>query len=336
MAKKTSAVKTIKERFAVGIDLGGTNVVMVLVAESGRIAAQRRFLTEAEKGPQHVIENIGFNVKAMIKDSGIKPSLVWRMGIGAPGPLDSKKGIVLVAPNMPGWKNIKLKSLLEKYTGIKTGVENDANCAVYGEKWQGAARNAQNVVGFTLGTGVGGGLIINGRLLRGASNTAGELGHTIIEMDGRKCGCGNLGCLEAYASATAIAGMAKEKIKEGRKSIITEMVKGDLNKVTSKTVFEAMLNRDKTAIETWDYFIKSLATGVSAALNVLNPEVVVISGGVINAGDKLFIPLRAETGKRTFAAPFEAARIVPAKLGELAGAIGAAGVVINEGDYYGI
>jgi len=332
--KKT--VKTEKTKYAVGIDLGGTNVVMVLVSQDGKVKADRRFATQADKGPEFVISNMAKNALEMIKEAGLKSAHVKCMGIGAPGPLDSKKGIVIVAPNMPGWKNIKLKALLEKKTGIKTGVENDANCAVYAEKWMGAGKNADNVVGFTLGTGVGGGIILNGSLLRGVTNTAAELGHTIIEINGRQCGCGNKGCLEAYASASAIAAFAKEKIKAGAKSAITELVKGDLNKITSKTVYEALLNNDKTAEEVWQYFTESLATGIAASLNSLNPQVVVIAGGVINAGDRLFVPLRKETAKRAFAAPFNAAKIVPAKLGEFAGALGAAGVVLNESAYYGI
>ncbi len=335
MAVKKTA-KAAKTKYAIGIDLGGTNVVMVLVSQDGKLKSDRRFPTEAEKGPEYVISKMAANALEIIKEAGLKASDVKCIGIGAPGPLDSRKGIVLVAPNLPGWKNIKLKAILEKKTGIKTGVENDANCAVYAEKWMGAAKSFDNVVGFTLGTGVGGGIIIDGKLIRGASNTAGELGHTIIEMNGRQCGCGNKGCLEAYASASAIANTAKEKIKAGSKSMITEMVKGDLNKITSKTVYEALLNNDKTASEVWQYFAESLASGIAAALNSLNPQAVVIAGGVINAGDRLFVPLKKETAKRSFAAPFNAAKILPAKLGEFAGAIGAAGVVLNEGDYYGI
>jgi len=328
--------KTAKQKYAVGIDLGGTNVVAVLMSTTGKVIAEKRFMTFADKGPDFVIENISDNVKIMTRDAGTAIKDISRVGIGAPGPLDSKKGIVLVAPNMPGWKNIKLKDELEKHLKLKTGVENDANCATFAEKWVGAAKNSDNVVGFTLGTGVGGGIVIGGKLLRGVTYTAGELGHVAVEINGRKCGCGSNGCLETYASATGIAKTAVEEIRQGRASIITEMVKGDLNKITSKTVYEALLQKDKLAEEVWAKFIKYLAAGVADMINILNPEIIVIAGGVINAGEKLFAPLREETGKRAFAAPFNACRILPAKLGELAGAIGAAGIVIFEGDYYGI
>jgi len=328
--------KTKKQKYAVGVDLGGTNVVVVLMSEAGKVIADTRFSTRADKGPDFVIKNISENVKVMINKAKIEVKDVTKLGIGAPGPLDSKKGIVLVAPNMPGWKNIKLKDDLEKYLKIKAGVENDANCATFAEKWIGAGKNADNVVGFTLGTGVGGGIVIDGKLLRGVTNTAAELGHITVELNGRECGCGSKGCLETYASATGIARTAVEMIKQGRQSIITEMVKGSLSKITSKLVYEALVQKDKLAEEVWISFIRYLAAGVASVINVLNPEVIVIAGGVINAGEKLFAPLLDETRKRAFAAPFAACKILPAKLGEMAGAIGAAGIVIFEGDYYGI
>jgi len=330
--KKTQA----KKIYAAGIDLGGTNVVMVLTDTKGNIISQGRFPTEASQGPDYVIKNMAANMNAMIKEAGLKNMQVKTLGIGAPGPLDSKKGIVMMAPNMPGWKNIKLKALMEKYTGIKTAVENDANCAVYGEKWLGAGRGMDNVVGFTLGTGVGGGIILNNTLIRGVSGTAGELGHIIVEVKGRKCGCGNEGCLETYASATGIANTAKDMLKKGSRSVLSDMVRGDISKITSKHVYEAMVKKDNTASAAWDAFVGHLATGVAGMINALNPQVIVIAGGVINAGDRLFSPLRRETAARCFAAPFKAVKIVPAELGEEAGAIGAAGVALNEAEYYGL
>ncbi|HPI03652.1 MAG TPA: ROK family protein, partial [Candidatus Goldiibacteriota bacterium] len=312
------------------------NIKVGVVTATGQVVSSLSVPTEGQGGPDHVVGRMTAAALQAIQAAKLPKERVLGVGIGAPGSMSHKQGLIISPPNLPGWKNIKLKAILEKKTGIKTGVENDANCAVYAEKWMGAAKSFDNVVGFTLGTGVGGGIIIDGKLIRGASNTAGELGHTIIEMNGRQCGCGNKGCLEAYASASAIANTAKEKIKAGSKSMITEMVKGDLNKITSKTVYEALLNNDKTASEVWQYFAESLASGIAAALNSLNPQAVVIAGGVINAGDRLFVPLKKETAKRSFTAPFNAAKILPAKLGEFAGAIGAAGVVLNEGDYYGI
>ena len=337
-AKKKSASKksSKKEKLVIGIDLGGTNVFSVLVTEKGKILAEKHFPTMGANGPDFVIKNIADNVKEMVESAGYSLKQVWRAGVGSPGPLDSKKGIIMGAVNLPGWTHVKLKDKLEKLLGVKVGVDNDANCAVYGEKWLGAAKGAKNVVGLTLGTGVGGGLIVDGVMVRGANYNAAEIGHISLDPMGRKCKCGALGCFEQYASASAIAESAKERIRKGAQSIITEMVKGDLNKVTSKTVFEAMVSGDKTAVETWDEFIRYLAAGTANTMNFMNPEVVVIAGGVINAGDRMFKPLREAVRKQTFELIFNAAKILPAKLGERAGALGAAGVVILEGDYYGL
>jgi len=333
---KSSRKPSKKEKVIIGLDLGGTNVVAVLVTEKGRVLANTTFPTEGSKGPEYVIKNIADNAEKMVEKAGYAMKDVWRAGIGSPGPMDSKKGIIMGAVNLPGWTYVKLKDKLEGYLKVKTGVDNDANCAVYGEKWIGAAKNAVNVVGFTLGTGVGGGIIVDGKLVRGANYNAAEIGHTTVVQNGRLCKCGVKGCLEQYASASAIANSAKERIKAGALSEITEMVRGDISKITSKTVYEAMMNNDRTAKEIWREFIEYLAAGVANAIQTLNPGVIVIAGGVINAGDRLFEPLKEEVKKRTFAITFEAAKIVPAKLGGLAGAIGAAGVVINEGDFYGL
>lgn len=325
-----------KEKFYIGIDLGGTNVVAVIVDKKGKIYGQIQFPTQGEKGPEFVIKNISDNIKNLIKSSKISLRNIEKIGIGSPGPLDSKKGIIMGAVNLPGWKYVELKKELEGYLKIKVGVENDANCAVYGEKWIGAGKNVNNVVGLTLGTGVGGGIIINGKLIRGANYNAAEIGHMSLNPDGPVCNCGAHGCLEQYASATAIAKFAKEKIKSGARSIITEIVKGDINKITSKVVYEALISGDKVAQEIWNYFIKYLGAGIANVIHILNPELIIIAGGVINAGKYLFDPLKEAVRKQTFPQMFKIVKIVPAKLGELAGAIGAAGIVINESDYYGL
>jgi glucokinase len=330
MAKKSS------KKYVIGIDIGGTNIMAVIVTVDGKVIGHSHFPTEGHKGPDYVIKNMAAKVKELVRHEGLTMKDIWRVGVGSPGPLDSKKGIIMGAVNLPGWKYVKLKAELEKQLGVGVGVDNDANCAAYGEKWMGAARGAHNVVGITLGTGVGGGIIIDGKLVRGANYNAAEIGHTSLNPDGRQCKCGAKGCLEQYASASAIAESAREAIRKGASSIMTEFVKGDLSKITSQTVYDALIQDDKTAIAVWDEFIKYLGAGVANQINGLNPDVVVIAGGVINSGERLFKPLKEAVRKQTFAITFSAAKIVPAKLGELAGAIGAAGVVINEGEFYNL
>ncbi|MEI7542805.1 MAG: ROK family protein [bacterium] len=335
MTKKTTKTKK-SIKYVIGIDLGGTNVVAVLVNTSGKVKSYVDFPTQATKGSEFIINNMAENVKALVKKSGLTMKDIWRVGIGSPGPLDSKKGIIMGAVNLPGWKYVKLKETMEKLLGVGVGVDNDANCAVYGEQWAGAAKGASNVVGLTLGTGVGGGIIIDSKLVRGTNYNAAELGHTSLNPDGKVCKCGAKGCFEQYASATAVAEAARVAIRAGARSIMTELVKGDISKITSKTVYEAMVQKDKTAIAVWAEFIKYLAAGVANQVNGLNPEVIVIAGGLINAGDELFTPLKEAVRKQTFALTFSAVKIVPAKLGALAGAIGAAGIVINEGQFYNL
>jgi glucokinase len=328
--------KSNTKKYVLGLDLGGTNVRAAIIDTSGKLKSYIHFPTESQNGPEYVIKNIALKSLELIGKSGLSKKQIWRAGIGSPGPMDSKKGIIMGAVNLPGWKRVFLKDTLEKFLGVGVGVDNDANCAAYGERWAGAAKGASNVVGITLGTGVGGGIIIDGRLVRGANYNAGEIGHTSLNPDGRLCKCGAKGCLEMYASASAIAESAREAIRGGASSIMTEAVRGDIKKITSKTVYEALLQNDKTAENVWNEFIKYLGAGIANQINGLNPEAVVVAGGVINAGDRLFTPLREAVRRQTFALTFSAVKIVPAQLGEFAGAIGAAGLVINEGDFYGL
>ena len=331
---KSKKAKKFPKKPVIGIDIGGTTVNSIIIDTSGKIISQKQFPTYGKKGPDYVVKNIAKNVKALVSESGLLMKNIWRAGVGSPGPLDSKKGIIMGAVNLPGWKYVRLKKGLEKYLKIKTAVDNDANCAAYGEQWTGAAKRASDVVALTLGTGIGGGIILGGKLVRGANYNAAEIGHMSLDPRGRVCKCRAKGCFEQYASASAIAKSAKNMIKNGAKSRITELVNGKLNKIDSKVVFDAYVSGDKTARAVWDEFIYYLGAGVANIMNIFNPEMIVIGGGVINAGDKLFRPLRRAARKQAFKATYDAAKIVPAKLGQEAGAIGAAGLAIFEGDFY--
>jgi len=251
------------------------------------------------------------------------------VGVGAPGPLDTKRGIVLLTPNL-GWVNMPLRQLIHDRLGLPAALDNDANCAVLGEWWVGAARGARHAIGITIGTGIGGGLIIDGQLYHGASDVAGEIGHTTIDTEGRRCKCGNYGCLEAYASGPNIALRAVEELEAGAESRLRALVDGDLAKVTAQTVYQAAADGDELALEVVNDTAKFLGVGIGNLLNVLNPDVVVVCGGVTLAGDHLFEPLRREVARRAFKPAVNACRIVPGELAGTAGVYGAAKIFLDQ------
>jgi glucokinase len=247
------------------------------------------------------------------------------MGIGSPGPLDRARGLVLNTPNL-GWTDLPLRDLLSTAVGLPATLDNDANCATYGEWWQGAGRGARLLVGITLGTGIGGGIVLDGELLHGVSDAAGEIGHMTIDFTGRRCKCGNYGCLEAYCSGPNIAARAREGLEAGAESILIDLVEGHLDRITAATVYEAVVLKDDLANEVMKETAKILGAGIANVINALNPDRVVVAGGVTRAGPYLFDPLRAEVRRRAFRSAQEACEILPAALPETAGVIGAAGV----------
>jgi glucokinase len=245
------------------------------------------------------------------------------IGAGAPGPLDRERGIILVAPNL-GWKDFPLRDRIQGRLGLPTTLDNDANCATFGEWWQGAAKGGRNVIGLTIGTGIGGGLILDGSLFHGSSDMAGEIGHTTIDLNGRHCKCGNYGCLEAYASGPAIATRAREVlVREEGESAMPGMVDGKLDDITAQTVYDAAKAGDLVANEIVRDTAKYLGAGIANLLNTLNPDIVVVAGGVTAAGDALFVPLRAEVRRRAFRPAVSAVRIIPGTLPGTAGVVGA-------------
>jgi glucokinase len=264
-----------------------------------------------------------------MKATGLPRSAFLGVGVGAPGPLDRERGVVLLTPNL-GWRDVALRDRISEGTGLPASLDNDANCATYGEWWIGAARGAKNVVGMTIGTGIGGGLILDGHLYHGSSDVAGEIGHTTIDQNGRRCGCGNYGCLEAYASGPAIAERAREALTYDAVSILPSLVDGDLSKITAQTVYEAASHGDTIARDVVRDTARYLGTGIANLLNIFNPDVVVIAGGVTQAGDALFEPLRVEVRKRAFKPAVDGCRIVPGELPGTAGVVGAAATFLAQ------
>ncbi len=316
-----------RTQYIVGVDLGGTNIVVGAMPEDGSAQlAVREESTHSERGAEAVVDKIVAMIAGVISDviqsQGAHPQDFLGVGVGAPGPLDRENGIVIVAPNL-GWKNFPLRDEIADRIRLPATLDNDANCATVGEWWQGAAKGGRNVVGLTIGTGIGGGIILDGKLYHGSSDVAGEIGHTTIDQAGRYCRCGNYGCLEAYASGPAIAQRAREALERDEISALRKMVGGDLDTLTAATVYNAAHDGDALALEVVRDTAKFLATGVANLLNLINPDVVVIAGGVTKAGDHLFEPLRAEVKRRAFRPAVAACRIVPGSLPGTAGMVGA-------------
>jgi glucokinase len=319
-------------RFVVGVDIGGTNLVVGSVPEDGSaLHAVHTEPTHAESGAADVIDRIVSLVKRTMEQTRReRPDAEFiGVGVGAPGPLDTRSGIVLLTPNL-GWINLPLRDILHQRLGLPAALDNDANCAVLGEWWRGAARGARHAIGVTIGTGIGGGIIVDGKLYHGASDCAGEIGHATIDPEGRRCKCGNYGCLEAYASGPNIALRAVEELQAGAESRLADYVGGNLDAITAQTVYTAAAAGDTFAGEVVSDTARYLGAGIANLVNIFNPEVVAIVGGVTLAGDLLFGPLRREVARRAFKPAVAVCRIVPGELIGTAGVYGAARVFLDQ------
>ena len=317
-----------RHEYIIGVDLGGTNIVVGAMSADGKHHyAMRSIPTSAEQGAEGVADRIVGLIEGVILDTIAQTKAQRRdfvgVGIGAPGPLDREKGLVIVAPNL-GWRNFPLRDRIGERLNLPATLDNDANCATVGEWWQGAAKGATNVIGMTIGTGIGGGLILDGKLFHGSSDVAGEIGHTTIDLNGRHCKCGNYGCLEAYASGPAIATRAREVlVREETASLLPSLVDGRLEAITAETVYRAAQKGDAVASEIVRDTARYLGAGIANLLNILNADVVVVAGGVTQAGDALFVPLRAEVRRRAFRPAVDATEIVAGTLPGTAGVVGA-------------
>jgi glucokinase len=316
-----------RTRYVFGVDLGGTKIsVGAMTADGGRRLELHSQPTLAAEGADAVVGRIASMIETVMAqamaETGATRDDFLGIGIGSPGPIDREAGLVITTPNL-GWHDFPLRDRVASDVGLRATLDNDANCATLGEWWIGAARGARNVVGLTIGTGIGGGLILDGKLYHGSSDAAGEVGHTTIEAAGRRCRCGNYGCLEAYASGPAIADRAREALAGGEDSLLTTMIGGRLEQLTAQHVYEASAKGDDVAREVVRDTARYIGIGVANLLNIFNPDVVVLAGGVAQAGEDLFGPLRAEVRRRAFKPAVEACRIVPGALGGAAGVVGA-------------
>lgn len=313
----------------VGVDLGGTSVKTAMVSWDKQVLAKDTRPTNAQGGPEAVMDAIESSVRDLLAQSDLRPEQVMAVGIGAPGPMDWRSGVVFSPPNLMGWKDVPLADIMHKRLGVPCYVENDANVACYGEFWLGAGQGTQNMALLTLGTGVGGGVVIFGMLLRGEDGTAAELGHLKVQRDGRPCGCGSRGCLEQYGSVTGMVRTAIEGLASGRKSVLTEQCGGNPETITGKMISEAAHGGDEFSRWVIEETATWLGLGISSIINYQNPEKVVLCGGMIAAGDMLLNPIRRVARENAFEVPATRCQIVLAGLGADSGVLGAAGCALS-------
>ena len=305
----------------IGIDVGGTNVKIALVNDKGNIIYSNSIPTRAEMGYEYTINNMKEAIAELIKETKSDKKSIEGIGFGFPGQIDYKKGVVRLAPNIPGWVEVPIAEIMEKEFGIPTRVDNDVRCAALGELNYGAGIGCENLICITVGTGIGSGLIINGKLVRGASNAAGEIGHIKLDMHGGPlCGCGDRGCLEAFASGPSIVAMAEEYIKGGKSTKYRELANPD---ITPYIVSEAAKQGDPVAKRIFTIVGEYIGIGLASVVNLLNPEKIIIGGGAAAAGDLLLNPIKENLIKRAMPIAGSAVEIVPAQLGNSAGVIGA-------------
>lgn len=311
-------------KYYVGIDLGGTNISAGVVDENYNIIAKATTKTNCPRPAKEIADDMAKVSLEAIEKAGISVDQVEWIGVGSPGTANSDEGIIEYSNNL-GFVNTPLAKLIQETINKPVYVENDANAAAYGEFVAGAAKGANDAVAITLGTGVGGGIIIDGKIYSGSNFAGAEIGHTVIEVDGPLCTCGRRGCFEVFSSATGLIRMTKEAMDDNQDSHMWEMAKADGGRVTARLAFDAMRAGDAVAKTVVDKYIKYLACGISNMINIFQPEILCIGGGVCNEGDALLVPVKALVEKENYLKNSDkCTKIVIAKLGNDAGIIGAA------------
>lgn len=308
---------------AIGIDLGGTYIKYGLVDETGNILKKGILPTKTEEKSRDIVIEQICNAIRDVWDEDIEG-----IGIGTPGVVDNN-GAVFESPNLPQWHNFNIKETFEKKYKKTVVVENDANSIAWGEYIFGAGKGTRTIICLTLGTGLGGGVVINGRLLRGAIYSAAELGHMPVDYKGRKCGCGSRGCIEAYVGRDYIVNSAIRKIKKGEKSVLCEMVK-NLSEITPKMISEAYQRGDHLAEKVWIEMATALGAFLAGLVNMLNPDRIILAGGIAQAGEILFSTVRKTIEERAMKVLSKSVEVVPARLGNDAGIISGAALVFQK------
>ena len=305
------------------VDFGGTNIRTAIVHGDGSIHGSNFERTEGTQGPESVLRRVGDSIQSSLDKVGTQAGELAAIGVAAPGPLDFRRGIVLEAPNIPGFENVDVAGPLARRFGAPAFLGNDANLAALAEHEHGAGRGVGNMVYVTVSTGVGGGVLVNGELLLGATGNAGEVGHMTVDLHGERHNCGNIGCVEGLAAGGGMADYARRQVEAGRSSSLGEILVKN-GSLSGKDVVDAASAGDPLGQETLRRGVEALAAGFVSFIHVLNPELIVVGGGVTRAGDMLFEPLRRIVFERLMPGFGENLRIVPWTLGENVGILGAA------------
>ena len=308
-------------RVAIGVDLGGTNLKMALVSDNGDILFDLRKDTHAEKGVDFILSEIGEGIEILLKRAKNQP--LAGIGIGIPGPVFYEKGVVSYPPNLPGWKEEPVRDRIQNMFEFPVFVENDANVAALAEKAHGAGKGYNHILCITLGTGVGGGLILNGKIYHGAVGAAGEFGHTTINFQGPRCNCGNYGCIERYVGAQYIVERALEKLGKYPGSSLSGFANNP-EKISPKLINQLAQRGDNLCRETLRETGEFLGIALASVVNLLNLELIVIAGGIANSGEILFEPIRQKIKTLALPLPGSIVKVVKAQMGDRSGVVGAA------------
>jgi len=310
------------DQFLIGVDMGGTNVRMGIITPDGKVLKKDHYPIDTSKRASELIEELISKLKGLIQKELKDPKQLIGIGVGIPGLINMKKGIISEAPNIRDLKDFRLRDFLEKEIPYPIAIENDANAFTLGEGWVGAAKGCKHYCGITLGTGVGGGIVVEGRILHGTEGMAGEVGHMVIDPEGPLCGCGGRGCLEVYASGMAVRRMALEAAAKGNG--LFKLSEGDLKNLSSENVFEAAKSGDATAKRIFNEMGVYLGLGLVNLIHLFNPEKIVIGGKVSEAWDYFFPSAIRTVQERSMKGPRETVEIVKARCGDDAGMLGAA------------
>ena len=309
--------------YSIGIDLGGTNIAVGIVNKNGDITAKKSVKTGAQRPFTEIIKDMAECALSLMKDNHIPLDEIEKIGIATPGTINTEKGVLVYANNFKDGENVPMADLLRKYIDKPVYLGNDANVAALGEVISGAAKGAKNAVMITLGTGVGGGIVINGEIYEGNYSAGGELGHIMLIQDGQQCSCGRKGCWEAYASATALIRQTRHAMIDNPDSLMN--VISTLDNVDGKTAFDAAKKGDKAAQKVVDDYIRYIAEGLVDITNIFRPEIIIIGGGICHEGEYILTPIREYLGKYAYAGSrLPEQKITTAALGNDAGIIGAA------------